>query len=84
MLEWLEMFKPRATGQCRHQVFGLDAALARRPAVILMDEFVYSNATGAQHPKRCQAVEELLETGIDMLTTVKKHLESLNDVVGVA
>ncbi|CAJ0997253.1 Sensor protein KdpD [Sodalis praecaptivus] len=82
LLEGLEMFKPRATGRRRHQAFDLDAALARRPAVILMDELAHSNALGARHPKRWQDIEELLEAGIDVLTTVNvQHLESLNDVV---
>ena len=60
----------------------LDAALARRPALILMDELAHSNAPGSRHPKRWQDVDELLEAGIDVFTTVNvQHLESLNDVV---
>lgn len=63
--------------------FDLDAALARRPALILIDELAYSNPQGSRHPKRWQDVEELLDAGIDVLTTVNvQHLESLNDVVG--
>ena len=63
--------------------FDLDGALARRPALILVDELAHSNAPGCRHPKRWQDVEELLEAGIDVLTTVNvQHLESLNDVVG--
>jgi len=63
--------------------FDLDAALARAPAVILVDELAHSNAPGSRHPKRWQDVEELLDAGIDVLTTVNvQHLESLNDVVG--
>ncbi|AHK18098.1 sensor protein KdpD [Yersinia similis] len=63
--------------------FDLDAALVRRPALILMDELAHSNANGSRHPKRWQDVEELLDAGIDVLTTVNvQHLESLNDVVG--
>lgn len=63
--------------------FALDQALARHPALILMDELAHSNATGSRHPKRWQDVEELLDAGIDVLTTVNvQHLESLNDVVG--
>jgi len=62
--------------------FDLDAALARRPALILMDELAHSNAPGSRHPRRWQDVEELLEAGIDVFTTVNvQHLESLNDVV---
>jgi two-component system sensor histidine kinase KdpD len=63
--------------------FDIDAALARRPPLILMDELAHSNAPGSRHPKRWQDVEELLDAGIDVLTTVNvQHLESLNDVVG--
>lgn len=64
------------------QEFSLDDALARRPALILMDELAHSNAPGSRHPKRWQDVEELLEAGINVFTTVNvQHLESLNDVV---
>lgn len=60
----------------------LDAALARRPKLILVDELAHSNAPGSRHPKRWQDVLELLEAGIDVFTTVNvQHLESLNDVV---
>ena len=63
--------------------FDIDAALARRPALILVDELAHSNAAGARHPKRWQDVDELLDAGIDVYTTVNvQHLESLNDVVG--
>ncbi len=63
--------------------FDLDAALLRRPALILVDELAHSNARGARHPKRWQDVEELLAAGIDVFTTLNvQHLESLNDVVG--
>src|SRR5271168_1416571 len=63
--------------------FDLDAALLRRPALILVDELAHSNAQGARHPKRWQDVEELLAAGIDVFTTLNvQHLESLNDVVG--
>ncbi|MBR7791310.1 two-component system sensor histidine kinase KdpD [Undibacterium sp. FT147W] len=63
--------------------FDIDAALARHPSLILMDELAHSNASGSRHPKRWQDVEELLDAGIDVYTTVNvQHLESLNDVVG--
>ncbi|RJG07405.1 two-component system sensor histidine kinase KdbD [Noviherbaspirillum cavernae] len=63
--------------------FDIDAALARRPSLILVDELAHSNAPGSRHPKRWQDVEELLDAGIDVFTTVNvQHLESLNDVVG--
>ncbi|WP_323121639.1 sensor histidine kinase KdpD [Burkholderia alba] len=63
--------------------FDLDAALARKPALILVDELAHSNVPGARHLKRWQDVYELLDAGIDVYTTVNvQHLESLNDVVG--
>src|ERR1700749_448770 len=63
--------------------FDLDAALARRPELILMDELAHSNVSGVRHPKRWQDVDELLAAGIDVFTTLNvQHLESLNDVVG--
>ncbi|MEP7292316.1 MAG: sensor histidine kinase KdpD [Chloroflexota bacterium] len=62
--------------------FDLDLALARHPALILIDELAHSNAPGLRHTKRWQDVEELLEAGIDVYATVNvQHLESLNDVV---
>ena len=63
--------------------FDLDGALRRRPALILVDELAHSNVPGSRHPKRWQDVEELLDAGIDVYTTLNvQHLESLNDVVG--
>jgi two-component system sensor histidine kinase KdpD len=60
----------------------LDAALARRPAILLVDELAHTNAPGSRHAKRWQDVLELLDAGIDVYTTVNvQHLESLNDVV---
>ncbi len=65
------------------QEFDLDAALKRRPAVLLIDELAHTNAPGCRHPKRWQDVEELLAAGIDVLSTVNvQHIESLNDIVG--
>ena len=62
--------------------FDLDAALARKPKVLLLDELAHTNAPGLRHAKRWQDVLELLEAGIDVYTTVNvQHLESLNDVV---
>jgi two-component system sensor histidine kinase KdpD len=62
--------------------FDLDAALARAPQLILVDELAHTNAPESRHPKRWQDVEELLAAGIDVYTTVNvQHLESLNDVV---
>ncbi|MBW8812550.1 MAG: sensor histidine kinase KdpD [Caulobacterales bacterium] len=62
--------------------FDLDAALARRPQLLLVDEYAHSNMPGSRHPKRWQDVEELLKAGIDVWTTLNvQHLESLVDVV---
>src|SRR5690349_13798860 len=62
--------------------FDLDAALARRPAIILVDELAHTNASGSRHARRFQDVEELLAAGINVYTTLNvQHLESLNDVV---
>jgi two-component system sensor histidine kinase KdpD len=62
--------------------FDIDAALARGPSLILVDELAHTNIPGSRHPKRYQDVEELLDAGIDVYTTVNiQHIESLNDVV---
>jgi two-component system sensor histidine kinase KdpD len=60
----------------------LDAVLARKPQLVLVDELAHTNVPGSRHTKRHQDVEELLSAGIDVYTTVNiQHLESLNDVV---
>ncbi|MFS2012103.1 DUF4118 domain-containing protein [Azospirillum sp. CT11-132] len=60
----------------------LDAILARRPKIVLVDELAHTNAPGGRHPKRYLDVEELLAAGIDVYTTLNiQHVESLNDVV---
>ena len=65
------------------QEFDLDAALARKPAVLLVDELAHSNVDGSRHPKRWQDVQELLEAGIDVWSAINvQHLESLNGTVG--
>lgn len=62
--------------------FDIDAALRRRPALIVVDELAHSNAPESRHPKRWQDVEELLEAGLDVWTALNiQHLESLADVV---
>ena len=85
LLEGLDVL-PLKTIDYRGKViteFDIDAALARHPALILIDELAHSNAPGSRHPKRWQDVEELLDAGIDVFTTLNvQHLESLNDVVG--
>ena len=60
----------------------VDAVLARRPAVALVDEYAHSNVPGSRNAKRWQDVEELLDAGIDVISTLNmQHLESVNDVV---
>ncbi|HEY0269565.1 MAG TPA: sensor histidine kinase KdpD [Sphingomonas sp.] len=60
----------------------LDAVLARRPSLALVDELAHSNAEGCRHPKRWQDVAELIDAGIDVYTTLNvQHVESLTDVV---
>src|ERR1700712_4379928 len=60
----------------------LDALIARRPQIALVDELAHTNAPGSRHPKRYLDVEELLSQGIDVYTAVNiQHIESLNDVV---
>ena len=63
--------------------FDVDAALARPPALILVDELAHTNAPGCRHAKRWQDVEELLDAGFEVWTTLNvQHIDSLNDVVG--
>jgi two-component system sensor histidine kinase KdpD len=85
LLEGLEILPQRVVdyrGTALHE-FDLDAALKRRPAVIVVDELAHSNVEGSRHPKRWNDVEELLDAGIDVYTALNvQHLESLNDVVG--
>jgi two-component system sensor histidine kinase KdpD len=60
----------------------IDAVLARRPALVLVDELAHTNAPGSRHDKRYQDVEEVLDAGIDVYSTLNiQHIESLNDVV---
>ncbi|HEX7991479.1 MAG TPA: histidine kinase, partial [Stenotrophomonas sp.] len=64
------------------QEMDLDAVLARKPALVLVDELAHRNAPGSRHERRWQDVMELLDAGIDVWTTINiQHLESLNDVV---
>ncbi len=84
LTEGLEIL-PRKLIEYRGQTlleFDIDAALARRPALLLVDEYAHTNAPGSRHPKRWQDVEELLKAGINVWTTLNvQHLESLVDVV---
>jgi two-component system sensor histidine kinase KdpD len=76
---------PRKPIVYRNQImkeFDLEGALARRPSLLLVDEYAHTNVPGSRHPKRWQDINELLETGIDVWTTLNiQHLESLNDVI---
>src|ERR1700722_16434994 len=85
LLEGLEVLPPKSIEYRGKTLleFDLDAALARHPQLILVDELAHSNVTGTRHPKRWQDVDELLAAGIDVFSTLNvQHLESLNDVVG--
>jgi two-component system sensor histidine kinase KdpD len=84
LLEGLECIPHLAmrSGGATIREFDLDAALERKPALILVDELAHTNAEGSRHLKRWQDIEELRDAGIDVYTTVNvQHLESLNDVV---
>jgi two-component system sensor histidine kinase KdpD len=71
-----------SSGSATVEELDLDAALARRPNLLLLDELAHTNAAGSRHRKRWQDVEELLDAGIDVYTTLNvQHVESLNDVV---
>ncbi|MFC5490511.1 sensor histidine kinase KdpD [Dokdonella soli] len=84
LLEGLEVLPPM---RLEHRglvltEFDLDAALARHPQLLLVDELAHSNHPGARHPKRWMDIKELLDAGIDVYTTVNvQHLESLKDIV---
>jgi len=84
LLDGLEVLPRRPIEHRGRQLmeFDLDAALARRPSLLLVDEYAHSNAPGSRHPKRWQDVEELLAAGISVWTTLNvQHLDSLVDVV---
>ena len=84
LLDGLEVL-PRRTQPHRGQdilEFDIDAALARSPSLIIIDELAHTNVPGSRHKKRWQDVQELLHAGISVYTTVNvQHLESLNDIV---
>jgi two-component system sensor histidine kinase KdpD len=85
LLEGLEVLPARTVEHrgARLREFDLDAALKRRPTLVIVDELAHTNAPGSRHPKRWHDVEELLDAGIDVYTALNvQHLESLNDVVG--
>jgi len=84
LLDGLEII-PRRKIEYRGQwieEMDLDAIVARRPQIVLVDELAHTNAPGSRHPKRYLDVQDLLDQGIDVYSTVNvQHIESLNDVV---
>lgn len=73
---------PRQGDDAAYGEFDLDAALARHPALLIVDELAHSNAPGSRHPKRHQDIAELVHAGIDVWTALNiQHLESLSDLV---
>jgi two-component system sensor histidine kinase KdpD len=84
LLEGLEIIPLKSISYKNVEVkeFDLEAALKRRPALILVDELAHSNVQGSRHVKRWQDVEELLDIGINVYTTLNvQHCESVNDIV---
>jgi two-component system, OmpR family, sensor histidine kinase KdpD len=84
LLEGLEILPPKIINYKKVELheFDIDTALKRDPALILVDELAHTNASGSRHPKRWQDVEELLNKGIDVYTTLNvQHCESATDVV---
>ncbi|MFB8170876.1 ATP-binding protein [Kitasatospora purpeofusca] len=84
MLDGLEVVPGvhRAYRDTDFEEMDLDGVLRRKPTVVLVDELAHTNIPGGRHGKRWQDVDELLDAGIDVITTVNiQHLESLNDVV---
>ncbi|WP_423244954.1 DUF4118 domain-containing protein [Hathewaya massiliensis] len=84
LLEGLEIIEPKTINYkgIILKEFDLDKALVRKPEIILVDELAHSNVTTERHRKRWQDIEELLDMGIDVYTTLNvQHIESLNDIV---
>jgi two-component system sensor histidine kinase KdpD len=84
LLQGLETIPRRMVDYKGHRLaeMDLDAILARRPRLVLVDELAHTNAPGGRHPKRYLDVEELIAAGIDVFTTLNiQHVESLNDIV---
>lgn len=85
MMEGLEVLPPLMVEYKGIELreMDLDAVLKRRPQLALVDELAHTNAKGLRHQKRYEDIEEILDAGIDVYTTVNiQHLESLNDIVG--
>ncbi len=84
LLEWLEVI-PRRTMTYLGSAFtelDVEAVIARRPQVVLIDELAHTNIPGSRNAKRWQDLEEILDAGITVISNVNiQHLESLNDVV---
>ncbi len=84
LVEGLEIVPRKRVAYRGHELeeMDIDAVLARRPQLVLVDELAHTNVAGSRHPKRYQDVEELLARGVDVYTTLNiQHVESLNDVV---
>jgi two-component system sensor histidine kinase KdpD len=84
LLEGLEILPPKIIKYKNVELreFDIDAALKRNPSLILVDELAHSNAPGSRHIKRLQDIEDLLDAGIDVYTTLNvQHCESANDIV---
>jgi two-component system, OmpR family, sensor histidine kinase KdpD len=84
LLAGLAVLRDRRVAHRGHTIpeFDLDAALARKPEILILDELAHTNAPGSRHARRHQDVEELLRAGIGVYTTLNvQHLESLNDLV---
>ncbi|MGO4447767.1 DUF4118 domain-containing protein [Phyllobacterium sp. TAF24] len=84
LVEGFEVMPRRSVDYKNHQLeeMDIDAILARRPALVLVDELAHTNAPGSRHPKRYMDVEEILSQDIDVYSTLNiQHVESLNDIV---
>jgi two-component system sensor histidine kinase KdpD len=84
LLEGLEIIPPKVFQYkgMQLQEVDLDRLIKRKPRIVLVDELAHTNAPGARHAKRYLDVEELLNAGVDVYTTMNvQHLESLNDVI---
>ncbi|MGH3582844.1 MAG: histidine kinase, partial [Mycobacterium sp.] len=84
LLDGIEVIPPRHIDYrgTRFTELDVDAVLARDPQVVLVDELAHTNTPGSTHPKRWQDIQDLLDAGITVISTVNvQHLESLNDVV---
>ena len=84
LIDGIEVVPPRHIDYrgTRFNELDVDAVIERKPQVVLVDELAHTNTPGSRNPKRWQDIEEILDAGITVITTVNvQHLESLNDVV---